>query len=174
MESYVRSVKKLVTSGQKIRRLQMAQNNLTHNQDRSLNSCQMAVKGFKQDEDDADSSNVSSRSNNNSNHEFEGSVQVPLRNYDEFAESFDCSKGTYMNPGHKIKIWTINHRLLTITPDDMEGKQQNITITKSVYSKIIHVDMEGKQQNITITKSVYSKIIHVDMEENSKNTRRIV
>ncbi|XP_036361321.1 membrane metallo-endopeptidase-like 1 isoform X2 [Octopus sinensis] len=35
----------------------------------------------------------------------EARVQVPLRNYDEFAESFDCSKGTYMNPGHKIKIW---------------------------------------------------------------------
>ncbi|XP_040062520.1 neprilysin-1-like [Ixodes scapularis] len=32
-------------------------------------------------------------------------VNVPLRNFDRFAEVFYCPKGTYMNPGAKCRLW---------------------------------------------------------------------
>ncbi|CAN8005670.1 unnamed protein product, partial [Ixodes pacificus] len=32
-------------------------------------------------------------------------VNVPLRNFDSFAEVFSCAKGSYMNPGTKCKLW---------------------------------------------------------------------
>ncbi|CAN8025738.1 unnamed protein product, partial [Ixodes persulcatus] len=32
-------------------------------------------------------------------------VNVPLRNFDRFAEVFYCPKGTYMNPGTKCRLW---------------------------------------------------------------------
>ncbi|KAG0444951.1 hypothetical protein HPB47_013188 [Ixodes persulcatus] len=32
-------------------------------------------------------------------------VNVPLRNFDRFAEVFSCAKGSYMNPGDKCKLW---------------------------------------------------------------------
>ncbi|KAK8769439.1 hypothetical protein V5799_014091 [Amblyomma americanum] len=32
-------------------------------------------------------------------------VNIPLRHFDTFAETFSCSRGTYMNPGAKCRLW---------------------------------------------------------------------
>ncbi|KAH7976826.1 hypothetical protein HPB52_020203 [Rhipicephalus sanguineus] len=32
-------------------------------------------------------------------------VNIPLRHFDSFAETFSCTRGTYMNPGAKCRLW---------------------------------------------------------------------
>ncbi|XP_077495160.1 neprilysin-1-like [Amblyomma americanum] len=32
-------------------------------------------------------------------------VNIPLRHFDTFAETFSCGRGTYMNPGAKCRLW---------------------------------------------------------------------
>uniref|UniRef100_A0A131YZF6 Gluzincin n=1 Tax=Rhipicephalus appendiculatus TaxID=34631 RepID=A0A131YZF6_RHIAP len=32
-------------------------------------------------------------------------VNIPLRHFDTFAETFSCTRGTYMNPGAKCRLW---------------------------------------------------------------------